>query len=108
MSLPAPPSYPRRSETRLRLSEAGFLFSGAVTLAPVAGRSTSGTTSGWRRRSSTPTPMPTSRAAPATRSPCGTTSPRSSDGSSGPASSSTFRPSRPRRASSGPRSHCRS
>src|SRR5262245_44494814 len=28
MSLPAPPSYPRQSETRLRLSEAGFLFSG--------------------------------------------------------------------------------
>ena len=28
MSLPAPPSYPRQSETRLRLPEAGFAFQG--------------------------------------------------------------------------------
>jgi hypothetical protein len=32
MSLPAPPSYPRQSETRLRLPEAGFAFQGTTTL----------------------------------------------------------------------------
>jgi hypothetical protein len=31
MSLPAPPSYPRQSETRLRLPEAGFAFQGTTT-----------------------------------------------------------------------------
>src|SRR5918911_5090491 len=33
--LPAPPSYPRRSETRLRHSEAGFVFSGPFRVASV-------------------------------------------------------------------------
>ena len=31
MSLPAPPSYPRQFETRLRLPEAGFAFQGPTT-----------------------------------------------------------------------------